>query len=228
MSEEEKMIHQDTELADDETTQTTDLPTDMEQPELREDGQEVQDSKNNKKKKSIEEEEKKPTLLGEIISWVGIFVGAYIVAWLITSFIIVNARIPSGSMVSTINQGDQVIGSRLSYLFSDPKRGDIVIFDSPVEDKIYIKRLIGLPGDEVKIVDNQLFINGELQEEPYVRNGWENSIGEYVYKVPEGCYFMMGDNRDGSSDSRYWGYVEKDAIIAKAIFRYWPSIGMLE
>lgn len=179
--------------------------------------------------KSTKKKSKLNPVLAEIFSWIKIFVGAFVVAYILTQFVIVNARIPSGSMISTINEGDKVIGFRLSYMFEEPKRGEIVMFNSPVEEgKIYIKRIIGLPGDTIDIKNNQTYVNGELLEEDYVRNGWVNSPGHTVYKVPEGCYFMMGDNRDGSSDSRMWGFVEGKEIIAKAIFRYYPSIEMLK
>jgi signal peptidase I len=157
-----------------------------------------------------------------------IFVGAFVVAYILSNYVIVNAKVPSGSMISTINIDDKVIGFRLSYLFSDPERGDIVMFNAPdKENTIYIKRIIGVPGDTITISDNQLYINGELQEESYVKNGWTRSEGTTEYVVPEGEYFMMGDNRDNSSDSRVWGTVKKDDIIAKAIFRYYPSVKSL-
>lgn len=177
----------------------------------------------------VQKDDKSTYIKKEIFSWVRVVLGAFIVALILSKFVIVNAKVPTGSMISTIEKGDKLIGFRLSYLFSDPKRGDIVMFDAPdKKDTIYIKRLIGLPGDEIKISNNQLYINGELQVEDYVKNGWTNSPGTEVYTVPKGQYFMMGDNRDGSSDSRVWGFVKRDAIIAKGIFRYSPSIGMLE
>jgi signal peptidase I len=164
----------------------------------------------------------------EVLSWIMIFVGAFVVAYILSNYVIVNAKVPSGSMISTINIDDKVIGFRLSYLFSDPERGDIVMFNAPdKENTIYIKRIIGVPGDTITISDNQLYINGELQEESYVKNGWTRSEGTTEYVVPEGEYFMMGDNRDNSSDSRVWGTVKKDDIIAKAIFRYYPSVKSL-
>ncbi len=171
--------------------------------------------------------DKKSDPLTEIFSWVKIVIGAVIVAFLLSNFVIINAKVPSGSMISTINKGNKVIGFRLAYVFADPKRGDIVIFDAPKEDKIYIKRLIGLPGDTIVIKDNTLYINGELIEEDYV-DEWTNSPGTTTYEVPKGEYFMMGDNRNHSADSREWGFVKRDAILAKAIFRYYPSIGMLD
>lgn len=178
--------------------------------------------------KEIKKTTRKDNFWKEVFSWVRIIVGAFIVAFLLSNFVIVNARVPSGSMISTINENDKVIGFRLAYLFSDPERGDIVMFDSPVEDKIYIKRIIGLPGETVEIRDNTVYINGQRLEEDYVKNEWTNSPGTKTYEVPKGCYFMMGDNRNASADSRVWGVVKEDAIIAKAIFRYYPSIDMLD
>lgn len=179
------------------------------------------------KENKTEDEAKKAVWRG-IWSAAEIFIGAFIAAFLLSHFVIVNARVPSGSMISTINVGDKVIGFRLSYLFSDPKRGDIVMFNAPDKEKtIYIKRIIGLPGDTIKIEDNKLYINGELYEEDYIKNGWHNMTGTYTFKVPKGEYFMMGDNRDHSNDSRAWGSVKKDEIIAKAIFRYYPSVKSL-
>jgi signal peptidase I len=178
--------------------------------------------------KEIKKTTGKDNFWKEVFSWVRIIVGAFIVAFLLSNFVIVNARVPSGSMISTINENDKVIGFRLAYLFSDPERGDIVMFDSPVEDKIYIKRIIGLPGETVEIRDNTVYINGQRLEEDYVKNEWTNSPGTKTYEVPKGCYFMMGDNRNASADSRVWGVVKEDAIIAKAIFRYYPSIDMLD
>lgn len=178
--------------------------------------------------KEIKKTTGKDNFWKEVFSWVRIIVGAFIVAFLLSNFVIVNARVPSGSMISTINENDKVIGFWLAYLFSDPERGDIVMFDSPVEDKIYIKRIIGLPGETVEIRDNTVYINGQRLEEDYVKNEWTNSPGTKTYEVPKGCYFMMGDNRNASADSRVWGVVKEDAIIAKAIFRYYPSIDMLD
>lgn len=209
-------MEQDTEL--DETSSETDIAgSDIE-------NQAEQDS-DVKKKKKDSDEESEGNIWKELFSWVKIFVGAFIVAYLLSNFVIVNARVPSGSMISTINVGDKVIGFRLAYVFSEPERGDIVMFNAPdKENTIYIKRIIGLPGDVIKIENNQLYINGELYEEDYVKNGWEMMTGTFTYEVPKGEYFMMGDNRDHSNDSRAWGTVKEEDIIAKAIFRYYPSL----
>lgn len=198
----------------------------LDKTEIQEEGNAVTSEGGSEKTEQEIEEEK--SIKKEILSWVKIFVGAFIVAYILSNFVIVNARVPSGSMISTINVGDKVIGFRLSYLFSDPKRGDIVMFNAPDKEKtIYIKRIIGLPGDLIKIEDNKLYINGELYEEDYIKNGWNGMTGTFTYEVPKGEYFMMGDNRDHSNDSRAWGSVKKDEIIAKAIFRYYPSVKSL-
>lgn len=183
-----------------------------------------------------DKEDKGNGFVRELLSWVKIFVVAFIIAFIISHFIIVNANIPSGSMKTTINEGDKVIGFRLAYIFSDPKRGDIVMFEAPdKEDTIYIKRIVGLPGETIRIEDNTVYIIDKegketALEEDYVKNGWTNSAGpteanEWTLGKDE--YFMMGDNRDHSNDARYWGAVKRDKIIAKAIFRYYPSFKSL-
>ncbi len=190
-------------------------------------GEDTNEARETEKVEEAEEDSSKG-FWREFFSWVRVFVGAFIVAYLISNFVIVNARVPSGSMISTINIGDKVIGFRLSYLFSDPERGDIVMFNAPdKENTIYIKRVIGLPGDVIRIENNTLYINGKLYEEKYIKNGWQKMAGTYEKKVPKGQYFMMGDNRDYSNDSRSWGTVPKKEIIAKAIFRYYPSVKSL-
>ena len=138
----------------------------------------------------------------------------------------------------------RVIGSRLSYLSSDPQRGDIVIFKYPVdEDILYIKRVIGLPGETVEIRDGKIYINGsqEALEEDYLPEEWTYCNDGYYFQVPEGSYLMLGDNRNVSLDARFWSeealkagmastseealsytYVAKDKILAKAFLVYWP------
>lgn len=180
-------------------------------------------------KELFDDEDKKSShpVLKEIFSWVKIFVGAFIFAYLLTTFVIVNATIPTGSMKNTINEGDKVIGFRLAYLFDEPERGEIVMFDAPdKEDTIYIKRVVGIPGDVIKIEENKLYVNGKLQEEPYIK-AWTNSYGTFEIKLGDDEYFMMGDNRNNSNDSRVYGPVDGDTIIAKALFRYSPSLKSL-
>ena len=173
-------------------------------------------------------EEKKASIKAEVFSWVKVIVSAIIIALLVDFFIIANAVVPTGSMETTIPAGSRIMGLRLSYDFKEPERGDIVIFKYPDDESVdYLKRIIGLPGETVEIISGKVYINGELLDEPYLS---EEPTGDYgPYQVPEDSYFMLGDNRAVSKDSRYWHntYVKKDKIIAKAFVMYWPSLKWL-
>ena len=169
----------------------------------------------------------------EIMEWVKIILIAAVIAFFLNRFIIANSQVPSGSMENTIMSKSRVIGSRLSYLTSDPERGDVVIFhfpDDPTGKIYYVKRVIGLPGETVSVVDGKVYINDSDTplDEPYLPEPMEGSYGPYT--VPEGCYFMMGDNRNNSLDARFWKnqFVEKDKIIAKVLFTYFPKIEKVE
>ena len=169
--------------------------------------------------------EEKASVGKELFQWVLVILGAVILAFLIDTFVIVNAQIPSGSMENTIMTGDRVFGNRLTYKFSDPKRFDIIIFKYPDdESQLFIKRIIGLPGETVEIHDGNIYINGSDSplEDVDIKEPMEGSFGPYT--VPEGCYFVMGDNRNNSRDSRYWEntFVSEDEILGKAVLRYWP------
>ena len=153
---------------------------------------------------------------------------AVICAFIITNFIIVNAVVPTGSMKNTIMPKDRLIAFRLSYIFSEPERDDIVVFKYPDDEKVlFVKRIIGLPGDTVNIVDGKVYINDEANPLPDNYVTTEEMIGSFgPYKVPEGHYFMLGDNRNDSKDSRYWQntFLDKDKILGKVIFKYYPRI----
>ena len=177
-------------------------------------------------KQDIQADTEEKTSVGkELFQWVLVIIGAVILAFLIDTFVIVNAQIPSGSMENTIMTGDRVFGNRLAYKFSDPKRFDIIIFNYPDdESQLFIKRIIGLPGETVEIHDGNIYINGSDTplEDVDIKEPMEGSFGPYT--VPEGCYFVMGDNRNNSRDSRYWEntFVSEDEILGKAVLRYWP------
>lgn len=168
----------------------------------------------------------------ELLSWIMIFVVAIGAAFLINRFVIVNATVPTGSMENTIMPGDRIIGLRFAYINSDPKRGDIVIFKFPDdESQNFVKRVIGLPGEHIRIEDGKIYINGKQLDDTYAKEAWDYTADE-EFVVPADSYFMMGDNRNNSEDSRFWNnkYVKKNKILGKAVFRYWPfgSFGKLK
>lgn len=167
----------------------------------------------------------------EVWEWIKIIISAVAIAFVLNTFIIANSRVPSGSMEPTIMTKDRVIGSRLSYVFGDPERGDIVIFKYPDDESVhYVKRVIGLPGDVVDIIDGNVYLNGSDTplEEPYIR---EPMIPEAPmhFEVPQDSYLMLGDNRNYSLDARRWNntYVKRDKLTAKVLFRYFPKPGRI-
>lgn len=144
------------------------------------------------------------------------------VIWLAVNFATARYVVDGQSMEPNLHTGQFLIVSRLVYKFGAPQRGDIIVFDfpgNPADD--YVKRVIGLPGDTVTIQAGQIFINGNRLDEPYLPD--ERMLptqGRWV--VPEESYFVLGDNRAHSSDSRSWGMLPQDAIIGKAWISYWP------
>lgn len=163
----------------------------------------------------------------ELLSWIMTFVIAIGAALLLKNFVIINATVPTGSMENTIMPEDDLLGFRLSYIFSEPERGDVVIFKFPDdESQKFIKRIIGLPGEKVVIRDAKIYINDseEPLDEPYLKEEWVVAKDGFEFQVPEDCYLVLGDNRNDSRDARYWinTYVTKDQIIGKAEFIYYP------
>lgn len=133
--------------------------------------------------------------------------------------ILPTARIASGSMEPTYYTGDFVIGNKLAYKFSDPKRFDIVGFTYPLEEGVMIvKRIIGLPGETVEIRDGKIYIDGseEPLDESYLKYEWTEDNDGYTFTVPENCYFLLGDNRDDSFDSRYWAQEALDRNLVNS------------
>ena len=178
------------------------------------------------------------------------FVVAVGIAMFVSFFVLFNAEVPTGSMENTIPTGSRMVGLRLAYTFSEPERGDIIIFKNPNDEtEDYVKRIIGLPGETVVIENSSIYIydsNGELKigplDEPYVKDAVWTSEGEtYEFKVPKDRYLVLGDNRNGSSDARAWYrsaiangtslenvYIHKDKILAQALFTYWKSFKIFE
>lgn len=168
---------------------------------------------------------KREALRREILEYLLMILSVIAVVLILDTFVIINARIPSSSMENTIMIGDQIIGNRLAYRKDEPERFDIVVFRYPDNRKqLFIKRVIGLPGETVEIVEGKVYINGSAEplDDSFCAETPYGSFGPY--EVPEGCFFMMGDNRNNSNDSRYWvnRFVPSSDILGKAWFRYWP------
>ncbi|MGL5149127.1 MAG: signal peptidase I [Clostridium sp.] len=147
-------------------------------------------------------------------------ISAVILALLINKFLLFKVYIPSGSMIPTLNIEDRLFVSRV-YNPENLKRGDVVVFDSKELGEVLIKRLIGLPGDHIEIINGIVSINGEILEEPYVQN---KDTFNGVFDVPEGKYFFLGDNRPDSKDSRLWinPYIASEDIMGKAQVKIYP------
>lgn len=188
-------------------------------------------------KKNAENESKKTkkSKLHETIEFCTPMVIALIIAIILKTFVFANAVVPTGSMLNTIQEKDRIIASRLAYINEDPQRYDIVIFKYPDDESQYfVKRIIGLPGETVEIVDGIVYItqtNGETiqAEDDFITNC--KPRGDFgPYHVPEDSYFMLGDNRNDSRDSRYWNkqYVHKDKILGKVKFRYFPNFSKIQ
>lgn len=218
--------------------------------------------------------EKSDKIRKEAFSWLKIVAMAFVMAIIITQVIIMKTEVVSGSMIPELEIGDHVIGNRLAYLFSDPERGDVIFFEYPLsykelyaldpeltycidrklkdtepryhnESSVYVKRIIGLPGDKVEIRKGKIYINDSDTplDEPYLNGKPKGNYGPYY--VPDDCYFCLGDNRNTSSDAREWDntvddpsdpdydpdrfrFVHKDKIYAKALLKTIPELGWVD
>jgi len=134
---------------------------------------------------------------------------------------IIESRVVEGSsMEVNLHDGQRLIVVKAAYWFGEPQRGDVVIFTHPLDpERTLVKRVIGCPGESIEIKNSTVYINGSLLDEPYVK-GTTSSLSKT--EVPEDCYFVMGDNRQSSSDSRSWGPLPMENIIGRAWLLYWP------
>ncbi len=171
------------------------------------------------------------TFKEEVISWIKLFLTAAVLAAAINSFLIVNAQVPTGSMENTIMAGDRILALRMAYWAEEPERGDVVVFRYPDDSSgktLYVKRIIGEEGDKVEIVDGRVYVNGEMLEEDYIAEETIGSFGPFV--VPTDSYFMLGDNRNYSLDSRFWQnkYVAEEEILGKVVLRYYKGFKWID
>jgi len=180
--------------------------------------------------------------------WIDSILVAAILAIILRTFLFQIYKIPTTSMVPTLMPGDKIFVSRITYGpkipftdvrvkgLGDPKRGDVVVFVPPHDrKKAYIKRLIGLPGDTIAIKKGNIYINGKEIVDPRIARNYYYNQGDYGLKdeemvISEHSYFFLGDNSISSLDSRFWGFVDKEDIVGKAVFIWWPlsRINMVE
>jgi len=186
-----------------------------------------------------------PRSLRVTIDWLVTILGAILIVLAIKQWIINPYRIPSSSMEPTLHcafpgdgclakgglfdGSDRVLACRLCYDLWGPKRGDVVVFNTPPRalvacgtGGVYVKRLIGLPGDVWAEKNGDVYINGKKLDEPYLKPAYRDRYTYPAIKIPPGQYFMMGDNRVGSCDSRKWGTVPRKNLIGKVVATYWP------
>lgn len=164
-------------------------------------------------------EKRKKSVFGEALESV---VVAVLLAVLIRLFVLEPFYIPSGSMEPTLREQDRIIVSKLNYRIQEPQRGDIVVFKFPLDPKRnFVKRLIAKGGETVSIRSSKLYIDGQQVPEDYLPKGLRFADFGPV-TVPANSFFMMGDNRNNSDDSRIWGYLPRDLVVGKALFIYWP------
>lgn len=182
-------------------------------------------------------DEHKPSIFRRFISFLVMVAIVVAGAWVLRTFVVEPFQIPSASMEDTIMTGDMVFAEKISYQFTEPVQGDIVVFSDPqIPSRTLIKRIIALEGQTIDLRDGKVYVDGVQLVEPYTDgrpsyplNTVANVHIEYPYVVPQGTVWVMGDNRTNSSDSRYFGPVEEDTVFGKAFAIYWPldSIGLI-
>lgn len=173
--------------------------------------------------------------------------GALVLAFGIQALLVKPFKVPSASMLPTIKEGQRILANRIGERFGDPQDGQVVVFTPPAGAeqasqcqvphgpdqaclratpeklrKAYVKRVVGVPGDRLQIVHGHVIRNGEPVREPYARTCDDAACNLRPFTVPSGTYFMMGDNRGNSNDSRYWGPLPRENVIGRAFATYWP------
>lgn len=175
---------------------------------------------------SIMEENKNEKTKNETVEWIKSIVLAIVVAILIKSFIFNTTYVLGSSMYPTLHEKDRLFTNKIVLYFSAPNIGDIVVLKAPDNpSKDYIKRVVGLPGDKVEIIDGKVYLNDNVLNEYYLEEGaYTYTYDETQWQIPEGHVFVLGDNRaeGASKDSRYFGCIPIDSIKGKANFRYFP------
>ena len=152
-----------------------------------------------------------------------------LVAFVLKENVVASANVPTGSMEDTIMAGSKILINRLAYVFEEPERGDVVAFYCPDDpSQIFLKRVMGVPGDTIQGMNGMVYVNGLALTEDYTSIRLDSDFERFT--VPEGCHFMLGDNRNDSWDSRYWKntIVEMEAILGKVKVIYYPELKILQ
>ena len=168
----------------------------------------------------------------EIFAWAKTLVITFVCALIINHTLVASALVISSSMENTVMTDSRVMGSRIAYIFNEPQRFDIILFQPPDDETSipYLKRIIGLPNEKVEIIDGKVYIDDSevALDDSFIKEEARGDFGPFY--VPEDSYFVMGDNRNGSNDSRFWEhkYVSRDKILGKIYFEFYPSPHMFD
>lgn len=176
-----------------------------------------------------------PSLGAKVIEFIQTLVIFLAIGTAIYLFIAQPHRVSGQSMYPTLENGDYILTNKIGYTFGEPQRGQIIVFKEPRDESLdFIKRIVGIPSDRLKIQNGRVYLNGEVLEEAYLNPSVTTLPAAFLKEgqeviIPEKRYIVVGDNRLASSDSREWGFITRDEIIGQAFFRYWPinSIGLI-
>jgi len=161
--------------------------------------------------------------------WIEPIIIAVVLALIIRTFVVQAFKIPTGSMRTTLIEGDRILVNKFIYKFTQPKRGDVIVFISPEDKKKdFIKRLVGLPNENIQILNGAILVNnnpveeGSLLKKQHYYNRGDFGVEGQSVMVPNDAYYVLGDNSISSRDSRYWGFMPKKYLLGKAFLIYWP------
>lgn len=167
----------------------------------------------------------------ELLSWIKMIISAFLIAIVLRTFVFQMALVNQISMEPTLNHGQMLIISKINYFVGNPQRGDIVVLKDEAENKLLIKRVIGLPGEQILVQNGKVYINS-VELDPDYTSFPTYAYSQEQWELPQGQYFVLGDNREHSRDSRSEnvGLVNRQNIIGRAVFRIWPlnRLGILK